>query len=592
MLVNKRLLQMTSGHRGPLFGVTALLCATTASYWLQAWLLAQALAALVLMAREPAARDDGTYGPLVPYLVGVLACGVGRLVLQQLHARLASSLGSGVRLHVRRSLAHRLLQPERLRDTSERSGARRLALSEGVDGVDTYISQYIPHAFQLQIVVPALLLWIAWLNPLLALALALAVAVAVGAPKLWSKRLAKRGQHHWDSYEALSADFLEALQGMRTLKILHAVPRTRARLNNRSQQLHRATVSTMRTSLVDTALADFGIQAGLLAAAAMAAIAAMGQGPLAGPESAGMTYFLLMLSSEVFRPVRDLARQWHAGYLGLSALGSIDAAGGADDGKPTPRWEGQQADSGLEKVHELATIHKAPTSPDDANALDRPETLTLDRVSFRYSDADPWVLHQASARIRRGGLTALAGVSGAGKSTLFDLLLGFLPVGENRIRLDGRPLRPSDVIVVSQRSYLFPGTVRENLRVVAPAASEAHFWSVLDAAGLGEELRQWPEGLDTVLSEGGGSVSGGQLQRLAIARALLVDRPVLLLDEPTSALNAELAGLVLAGLRRVSFQRIVLMIAHRPEALAAADTVLRLSEGQLLTTRQPEAVTL
>lgn len=579
MLVNKRLFQMTAGHRGRLAGVTALLCITTASYWLQAWFLAQALAALVVLVRVPGNPDGGRYGPLVPYLAGVLACGLGRLVLQQFHARLAGSLGSGVRLQVRRKLADSLLQPERLRDTSDRGGARRLALSEGVDGVDSYISQYIPHAFQLQVVVPALLVWIAGLNPLLALALATAVAVAVGAPRLWGKTLAKRGQQHWDSYEALGADFLEALQGMRTLKILHAVPRTRARLHQRSQELHRATVSTMRTSLVDTALADFGIQAGMLAAAALATFAALGQGPLPGPESAATTYFLLMLSSEVFRPVRDLARQWHAGYLGLSALGSIDAAGGADArGGRTPAGEGQ--------------VRFAPGSlsaPGVRPGVVPPGGLTLHNVSFRYSAADPWVLRDASAEIQPGGLTALAGVSGAGKSTLFDLLLGFLPAGDGHICLDGQPLRPSDVSVVSQRSYLFPGTIRENFRVVAPAATEEEIQRVVEIAGLAEELRQWPQGLDTVLSEGGGSVSGGQLQRLSIARALLVDRPVLLLDEPTSALNTELAGRVLEGLRREAGRRIVLMIAHRPEALAAADTVLRLAHGQLQTQQQEAA---
>ena len=220
-----------------------------------------------------------------------------------------------------------------------------------------------------------------------------------------------------------------------------------------------------------------------------------------------------------------------------------------------------------------------------------PGRLTLQNVSFRYSAADPWVLRDASAEIQPGGLTALAGVSGAGKSTLFDLLLGFLPAGDGHIRLDGQPLRPSDVSVVSQRSYLFPGTIRENLRVVAPAATEEEIQRVVEIAGLAEELRQWPQGLDTVLSEGGGSVSGGQLQRLSIARALLVDRPVLLLDEPTSALNTELAGRVLEGLRREAGRRIVLMIAHRPEALAAADTVLRLAHGQLQT-QQQEAATL
>lgn len=555
---------MTGGHRGKLAAVTAVLCAITASYWLQAWFLAQALGGLVQSIRS-AEPDGGPHLGAVPYLAGVLACGLGRLLLQQLHSRLASSLGAAVRLDLRRSLARELLRPERLSETSERGGARRLALSEGVDGVDSYITQYIPHAFQLQLLCPLLLAGLAWLNPLLAGALAVAVVLAVGAPRLWGKLLASRGKQHWDSYEALSADFLEALQGMRTLKILDAVPRVRKKLKVRSDELHRATVATMRTSLADTALADFGIQAGLLAAAALTVLAAVGAGPLPAVPDPGLTYFALLLSSEVFRPVRDLARQWHAGYLGLSALGSIDAAGvsNTDDGGITAKRE-----------EAAAAVVLAASCPD---------TLILDSLSFRYAEDADWVLREASARIRRGGITALAGASGAGKSTLFDIILGFLPADGNRM-LDGRALQPGDVSVVSQRSYLFPGSIRANLLAVAPHATESDLLQALGRAGLGHELQAWPEGLDTVLAEAGGSVSGGQLQRLAIARALLANRPVLLLDEPTSALNAGLAAEVMDGLREQAREKIVLMIAHRPEALAAADTVLRLEGGVLRET--------
>lgn len=580
MLVDKRLLALSLGHRGRLTAVTAVLCLSTMSYWAQAWFLAQAFAALAAPPRGEALAAH----PAVAPLAAVLLCGLLRCGLLQVHSRLAVSLGAAVRRDLRRNLMDRLLRPERLHDTSERTGARRLALTEGVDGVDLYLSQYIPHALQLQILCPLLLIGIALLNPWLSLVLAVAVLVAVGAPRLWGRLLTRRGQQHWDSYEELSADFLEALQGMRTLKILHAVPGVRARLDDRSDQLHRATVATMRVSLADTALTDLGIQAGLLAAAALASLSALGAGPTAGAAGAAVVYFMLLLSSEVFRPVRDLARQWHAGYLGLSALGSIDAAGGGAAAQPT------SADS------------KGAGSPDSGPPGDgaRPGSgaaavspggrrLVLDGLSFRYSEEAPWVLHGAGAELRPGGITALAGASGAGKSTLFDLLLGFLPAAEGRILLDGRPLLRSELGVVSQRSYLFPGTIRENLAAVNPAATEKDLFRVLRRAGLAGELDAWTDGLDTVLSEAGGSVSGGQLQRLAIARALLADRPILLLDEPTSALNPELAEEVLAGLRDHARERIVLMIAHRPEAIAAADTVLRLSDGALhLSTRSPE----
>ncbi|WFR83868.1 ATP-binding cassette domain-containing protein [Arthrobacter sp. Y-9] len=578
MLVDKRLLALSLGHRGRLTAVTAVLCLSTMSYWAQAWFLAQALAALAAPSRGEALAAH----PAIAPLGAVLLCGLLRCALLQLHSRLAVSLGAAVRRDLRKNLLDRLLQPDRLHDTSERTGARRLALTEGVDGVDLYLSQYIPHALQLQILCPVLLVGIAFLNPWLALVLVAAVLVAVGAPRLWGRLLTRRGRQHWDSYEELSADFLEALQGMRTLKILHAVPGVRARLDDRSDQLHRATVATMRVSLADTALTDLGIQAGLLAAAALASFSALGAGPPAGVAGAAVVYFMLLLSSEVFRPVRDLARQWHAGYLGLSALGSIDAAGGGSVTQATSAGPPDAGPSGSGARPGPGVTAVAPVSPAGGR-------LVLDGLSFRYSAEAPWVLRDAQAELRPGGITALAGASGAGKSTLFDLLLGFLPAAEGRILLDGRPLLRSELGVVSQRSYLFPGTLRENLTAVNPAATDEDLLRVLRQAGLAGELDTWADGLDTVLSEAGGSVSGGQLQRLAIARALLADRPVLLLDEPTSALNPELAEEVLAGLRDHARERTVLMIAHRPEAIAAADTVLHLSDAALhQTTRSSE----
>lgn len=567
MLVNRRLMALTRGHRRRLSTLTAVVCLGTASYWVQAWFLAGALAGLLPGQGHSAAQ-------VLRNLLAVLGCGLLRAALHQAQARLAGSLGTAVRLELRAALAAALLRPERLRDNAERGGARRLALSEGADGVEPYVTAYIPHALQLQILCPVLLAAVAVLNPVLAAALLAAVVVAVGAPRLWGRLLARRGATHWDSYEALGADFLEALQGMRTLKILDAVPRFRARLQTRSEALHRATVATMRVSLADTALADLGIQAGLLAAAALTALDVLGVVPAGPGSSPTLTFFTLMLASEVFRPVRDLARQWHSGYLGISALGSIDAAIGSGEATPCPPSAGTAAPGAIAGDRERGG-----------------HTLALENLTFRYGPESPWVLHGATARIQRGGITALAGPSGTGKSTLFDIMLGFLPAG-GQCLLDGRPLQPGDVSVVSQHSYLFPGTIRANLAAVAPAADGERMRSALARAGLARELGSWPAGLDTVLSEAGHSLSGGQLQRLAIARAILADRPVLLLDEPTSALNPALAAELMDSLCAEARNRIVVMIAHRAEALEAADTVLQLHGGALretIPTTSPEA---
>lgn len=555
MLTNRRLWALTRPHHVLRNTLTLVVCTGTATYWAQAWLLAIALSGLL-----PGQPHD--VGRVMLSLAAVLACGLARALLTQVQVRLASMLGGRVREDVRRSLTQALLHPRRLRDASERAGARRLALGEGTDGVEPYVIAYIPHALQLQILCPILLIVIAILNPLLAAALAAALLIAVGAPRLWSRLLTRRGGAHWDTYEALSADFAEGLQGMRTLKILDAVPRFRVRLNDRSDALHRATVRTMRVSLADTALADLGIQAGLLAAAALTTLSALGvlpSGLLGGAPA--LSLFTLMLASELFRPVRDLARHWHAGYLGISALGSIDAAIG-DTETPTE----SAAPDEEHRDHE-------PHQP-------RGALLRLDRVTFAYTPDSPPVLNEVTTTIARGSITALAGPSGTGKSTLFDVLLGFLPAS-GECRLDDRLLRPEDISVVSQHGYLFPGTIRANLNAVAPDASDADMLTAMHRAGLGRELASWPMGLDTRVSESGRSLSGGQIQRLSVARGLLANRAILLLDEPTSALNPELAAHLLATLREEARSRIVIMIAHRAEALAAADTVLTLRAGTL-----------
>ncbi|MCS4275906.1 ABC-type transport system involved in cytochrome bd biosynthesis fused ATPase/permease subunit [Mycetocola sp. BIGb0189] len=589
MLTNRRLWALTRPHHALRNTLTLVVCAGTATYWAQAWFLAAALSGLL-------PGQPQNVGRVMLSLAAVLACGLARTLLTQVQVRVASTLGGRVREDVRRSLTRALLHPRRLRDASERAGTRRLALGEGTDGVEPYVIAYIPAALQLQILCPILLIVIAIINPLLAAALAAALLIAVGAPRLWSRLLTRRGSAHWDTYEALSADFAEGLQGMRTLKILDAVPRFRVRLNDRSDALHRATVRTMRVSLADTALADLGIQAGLLAAAALTTLSALGvlpSGLLGGTPA--LSLFTLMLASELFRPVRDLARHWHAGYLGMSALGSIDAAIGDTD---TPAESAASdtrpgaPDGGTHRDREERRKGE-PHQPDEQSRDHEPHpsrggVLRLDRLGFAYAPDSPPVLNEVTTTITRGGITALAGPSGTGKSTLFDVLLGFLPAS-GECRLDGRPLRPEDISVVSQHAYLFPGTIRANLSAVAPDASDADMLAVMHRAGLGRELTSWPLGLDTRVSESGRSLSGGQIQRLSVARGLLANRAILLLDEPTSALNPELAAHLLATLREEARSRIVIMIAHRAEALAAADTVLTLRAGTLHRASTPAA---
>ncbi|MBW3085511.1 putative ABC transporter ATP-binding/permease protein [Austwickia sp. TVS 96-490-7B] len=562
-IVEIRLWRLAAAHPRLLTATTVLQLAVTLSYAVQAAFLAAALSGLALAARD----HDTTALPTGP-LSAVCLVVVTRLALAQAHIHLATRLGETVRADLRERLVRALIVPTRLHDADERLGARRSALTEGVDGVDAYVSRYLAAALQVWILCPLAIAAIAWINLWAAVAVAGCVAVAVLAPRWWKRRLTDRGRDHWDSYEQLSADHLESLRVMSTLRVLGAVGRRRQRLQERSDALHRHTVATMRISLIDTGLTDIGIQVGLTAAAALAALEATGAltvptlGVLPGAWGSGATatYLVLLLSSEAFRPVRDLARHWHAGYLGLTALDSIDAA----------------LAGGTSTSDSLASAAHPPTTRSTAQSAtwqDAPE-LTLTDVRFGY-DADDLVLDGIDLTVRPGGLVALTGASGSGKSTLFDLVLGLLHPQQGTIA------RPERVAVVSQHSYLFPGTVAETLRVAAPTASEDDLWHALTDVGLADTVRGWPHGVHTVLGEGGTGVSGGQRQRLAIARALLARADLLLLDEPTSALDDANARRICDVLRREAQHRIVMMIAHRPEAVAAADRRLHLQGGRL-----------
>ncbi|WP_017580483.1 ABC transporter ATP-binding protein/permease [Nocardiopsis valliformis] len=488
----------------------------------------------------------------------ILGIALLRLVLSLAQASAAASLGGRVRQAVRRRAMEAALVPDRLHDTAARDGSMRASLGDGVDGIDAYVSKYVPAIVQLLLTCPIVVVALFWLSPWAGLCVAAGVVLALVGPLAWKRMMARRGLDHWDSYEALSADLLESLRGMATLRALGDVSGTRERLDRRSEALRRATERVMRGSLGETSVTDAAVQGGAVAAAAVAITHA-----LTGQAPALEVYLILLLSSEAFRPIRDLSRHWHAGFLGLTAIPGLKRIGAFSE-------EHDTAGGPTASAPEEAQTGEARSA----------DTLRVRGLSFGYPDSAGDVIHDLDLTARRGSLTAIVGASGAGKSTLFDLLLGFLTPRTGSIELDGRPLRARDIAVVSQRPVLFAGTIRDNLAVTG-ATAEADLVRACRDAGVLDEIQRFPRGFDTEVTEAGTSLSGGQRQRLALARALLARRPVLLVDEPTSALDADRSADVIDTLHRVARDRVVLMISHRSETLTEVPDVFSLDSGHL-----------
>ena len=261
---------------------------------------------------------------------------------------------------------------------------------------------------------------------------------------------------------------------------------------------------------------------------------------------------------------------------------SEDAAAGMGDGQDLGNDRNRDA-------NQDSSIEDGLDSDQDLGAeSDSPDLLLSMRgLSFAYPGGKP-VLSELNLQVKSGEWVAICGASGAGKSTLMELMKGNLLPRKGAIYLQGHLLNAESrdwfrrqSALVLQRTWIFSGTIRSNLMMVSPRASEAQLWDCLKQARLDQEIRSFPQGLDTPVGEDGYALSGGQAQRLSLARALLSGRNLLLLDEPTSQIDLESEAAITQALAEVAKEKTVVLLTHRASALANADRVLYLNNGAL-----------
>ena len=268
--------------------------------------------------------------------------------------------------------------------------------------------------------------------------------------------------------------------------------------------------------------------------------------------------------------------------LALLALSSFEAVAAL----PAAARELAASVASGRRVLELTDREAAVQDPEIPAALDPSSrvTVALEDVTARYATDEPAVLAGFDLRLEPGRAVALVGPSGAGKTTVANLLLRFLDPERGRVTIAGRDVREyrqEDVrrtfALAGQEAHVFDSTIRENLRLARPDATEAELEDALRRARLGEWVASLPDGLDTLVGEDGSRLSGGQRQRLTLARALLVDAPVLILDEPTAHLDERTAQELMDDVLDEAGERSVLLITHRPEGLDRVDEIVVLS---------------
>ncbi|MBB5138390.1 ABC-type transport system involved in cytochrome bd biosynthesis fused ATPase/permease subunit [Thermocatellispora tengchongensis] len=383
----------------------------------------------------------------------------------------------------------------------------------------------------------------AWAAALLAVVVAVPVVVG-GFQRLFRASTAA----YQTQSRRLAALFLESVQGLRLLALLGAAERQSRLLAAESERQRRATMRLLAGNQLVLLITDVVFYGALIGAGTAVALARNASGAI----SLGTAVALVLISLLLTEPISVVGQFFYIAMTGRAAERQV--------------------------LHALAGTGRSAAVPPPA-AGDGGAAVELVAVTAGHGDG-PAVLEGIDLRVAHGEMVALVGPSGSGKSTLLSVVAGELAPRAGTIRLsapDGGPARP---VLVPQRAWLFTGTIAGNLRLADPAADEQRLWSVLRQAHLAAEVQAMPGGLGARVGEEGLTLSGGQAQRLALARALLADAGVLLLDEPTSHIDTRSERLIIDSLRRLRGTRTILVATHSAALIGGADRVIEIADAR------------
>ena len=445
---------------------------------------------------------------------------------------------------------------------SERTGGVMLSIVDGVEQLQTFFGQYVPQVTIAVLTPLAIFVFIAcWDVPVAAVMLVFALVTLV-APALFV-HIERRSSHgRQGALKSFGSEFLDGVQGLPTLKAFGRSGAYGRRLADRARELCDTSLRVISIGVMTRGITDCGVAIGAAAALSLA-IWRVSQGLM----SIQALLIVLMAGTEVFRPLRDLRMVLHQGILGQSAAAGIKALLAAEPLVPERSPSRREA--------------SGPLLP----------TIAFEDVYFACPGGRGAAHDGLSFTVAAGEKIGIVGPSGSGKSSIARLLLPLFDPQRGTVRIGGRDLRTLDpetlrrmIAVVHQDTYLFYGTVEENLRLGKPGAGREELEAAARDANAHDFIVALPQGYATMIGERGVLLSGGQRQRLAIARALLRDAPILILDEALSSVDAENEAVIQQAIDRLSAGRTTLILAHRLSSVIGADRILVLDKGHIVET--------
>ena len=545
MMIDKRLVGMVPNSKKYIAGNVVLMwCSLVANIVMMSGI---ALLLQKLFLKTADSRDIVLFAGLVA------AVNVARYFLTTGASRMSYLSARAVKKTLREQIYQKLLKlGMSYRDELKTSEIVQVAV-EGVEQLETYFGAYLPQFFYAM--AAPLTLFIVLLPVSVPAAVLLFVCVplipvAIALVQTWAKKLLSR---YWDQYTALGDTFLENLQGLTTLKVYQTDGIRHAKMNEEFEKFRKITMKVLTMQLNSITIMDIVAYGGAALGITTALLQYRG-----GHTGFGGCLLIILLSADFFLPMRQLGSFFHIAMNGMAASG---------------------------KIFRLLELKEEPQEKKQ-EIPDTEALIRLDEVCFSY-EPEREILHDISMELKPGSFTAIVGESGSGKSTLASVLTGQNKKRKGTLTIGGvdfddisEESRMRHITYVSHNSYLFGGTVRDNLLMAKPDASEKELWQVLEQTKLSDFLKS-EQGLDTVLTAQASNLSGGQRQRLALARALLHDSPVYLFDEATSNIDVESENDIMEQIIALAQKKTVIVISHRLANTVTADRIYVLADGKL-----------
>lgn len=489
---------------------------------------------------------------LLPYLVAIAAIMFVRYLCGYASSQTSFFASSEVKKVLRQKMYKKLTRMGASYSEKVSTSEVLQVFVEGVDQLELYFGKYLPQFFFAMlapITLFAVLVFVSWKASVVLLICVPLIPLSIVAVQKIAKRLLSK---YWGVYTNLGDTFLENIQGLTTLKVYQADERKNVEMNEKAEEFRRITMKVLTMQLNSVSVMDIVAYAGS-AVGVVIAIIQVKNGTITLPQA----FLIIMLAADFFLPLRLLGSFFHVAMNGMAASDKL---------------------------------FKLLDTKEDEHGAEIPENLDGDieikDLSFSY-DGEKTVLNDISATFKKHELISIVGESGCGKSTLASLLcgttkgyIGSITIGGVEIKdIDEKTLM-NNITAVNFNSYIFAGTVRENMLIADKSASDEKMIEALKMVNLWSFLSE-QDGLDTKLNQQGSNFSGGQRQRLAIARALLHNTPIYVFDEVTSNIDAESENDIMTVIHNMAKIKTVILISHRLENVVGSDKILLLDKGKI-----------